>query len=154
MRQMALSVGCLLFLAASASSGRAHAESARVRREPNVPLLATGAVLLAGTYTVTKTWAFLSALEENRELRLRQRAFYVWQSVPIAGPWISLTQVDEPNATRNTVIAVASGTLQTVGAALLVAGFVLRRERPVPAAPTTTVRVGIGGGAMFVHGEF
>ena len=112
---------------------------------PNRRLLATGSVLLAGSYGPAVIGAAASTRDGDDKLY-----------VPIAGPWLALTQ-GRPESAGQKVLLVTDGTVQGLGAlamlsSLLVPERITKEWRLIGKRGTLRigaqrVRAGIGLGA-------
>jgi hypothetical protein len=80
---------------------------------PNVPLLVTGSVLLAGGYAPAAIAGALSAREEDEKL------FY-----PVAGPWMTLSQGERESRGERTLLVI-DGAVQGIGALAMLSSFLI-----------------------------
>jgi hypothetical protein len=83
------------------------------RTLPNRPLLATGSVLLVGSYVPSVIGAALSDRNEDDNLY-----------IPVAGPWMTLTRGEEESGGEKALL-VASGAVQGVGALMMLSSFII-----------------------------
>lgn len=113
---------------------------------PNLGLIASGAVLLGGTYVAGVIVAASSSLPADHHLY-----------VPLAGPWIDYG--NRPTCTfgcrgetANELLLISDGVLQAIGVIQIVGGFLFPRTRLVPAVVIAKTRVEIaptsGGGRV------
>ncbi len=125
----------------------------RETRRPNVPMLASGAAILAASYTP----ALLVAM--NSERRGDDRLY-----IPVAGPWLNLAERGgcAPNSCETEALykagIVAMGVAHLVGTGLVIGSFIAPETRTVTrqtakavVAPTT---MGRGGAGLSVVGRF
>jgi hypothetical protein len=96
-----------------------------VKRRPRA-LLAAGAALFAGSYLAS---ALTAATVIAGHARHRSEVAPLF--APLAGPWITLATsrdvaLADPDRRANGVFVMVSGVAQITGAALFVAGLVLR----------------------------
>jgi len=88
-----------------------------VRTFPNRPLLITGSVLLGGASLPALIGGAVS--ERNGDDKLY---------IPVAGPWLSLTQGEE-EAGGYKALMIADGAVQGLGAVMMLAGLVIPESR-------------------------
>jgi len=119
------------------------------RMVPNGELIASGAIMLGGTYAASVIVAATSDNEADRHLY-----------VPIVGPWVDLGDRSGCDAGRtecdgetvNKVLLVADGIFQGVGALQIVGGFLFPKRQIVAETAKAGVHVApmLGGGRLGV----
>jgi hypothetical protein len=123
------------------------------RTRPNKALLITGGSVLVSTYVTTAAFAAANGPVGDKDLY-----------IPIVGPWINLADRsctgDCPHETRDKVLIVGSGVLQSVGAALAVTSFFVPEKVPAarisagPVKMQITPSAGPYGGGVGAIGTF
>ena len=124
----------------------------RETRRPNVPMLASGATILAASYTP----ALLVAM--NSERRGDDRLY-----IPVAGPWLDLAERGgcAPNSCETEALykagLVAMGVAHLVGTGLVIGSFIAPETRTVTRSAKAVVvptSMGRGGAGLSVVGRF
>ncbi|AKV04702.1 hypothetical protein AKJ09_11365 [Labilithrix luteola] len=123
------------------------------KTRPNIPLLTTGGLLLAGTYTATAIVGGTSDRQADKNLY-----------IPVVGPWLNLAdrQCDGcAHESGNIALVILSGIGQGLGAGMTIASFLIPQK--VAAATITAgnvkmnvvpTSVGKGGAGLGAVGTF
>jgi hypothetical protein len=108
-------------------------------RRPNRPLLITGGSIFVGTYATTAIAVGANDSKPDRSLY-----------IPVVGPWMHLADRDGTEGkTGQTLLIGASGVLQGVGVALMVASIIIPEKRSVGTISAGPVKMMVGpGGAV------
>jgi hypothetical protein len=159
-------VGCFVALtlpsvAFAHDNGLAPVETEETTTEatgPSMAMVGSGLVIFGLSYVPAMVVASTSALDADRTL-----------FVPIAGPWIDLTQrpgcgPTESCNSENTakVFLVADGVFQAIGAVTIVGGLLttshetrtVRSAKPGPAVHVSPAQMGNGGYGVAATGTF
>jgi hypothetical protein len=123
------------------------APATRTVEKPRHELVAVGAVTLGATWLLSAGHGALSALGTAGHGTADDKGYYGWMMFPVAGPWVSLAYVNGSNSTGMRVLALASGTLQTVGMALIVLGVTWKRTEVVEIGSLRVTPGPLGAGA-------
>lgn len=126
----------------------------RVVEKPRYGIVAAGAVTFGAPYVVTAGFASLMWLGSAGHRTASQGSYYGWMLMPGVGPWISLAYVEGNNARGMTLVAVTSGSLQTIGLGLVALGLFWKRTEIVKVGPARVLPWQLaGGGGLLLSGE-
>lgn len=135
----------------------APAESITVynKQLPNRPMLVTGGALLVGTYATSAIIVAANGSKSDGDHDLY---------IPVVGPWINLSERtcsgDCADHKRDSVLIAGSGVLQGLGAAMVIASFLIPEKVESARITAGPMRMQItpsavaGGGGIGAFGTF
>lgn len=121
----------------------------REERRPNVPMLVSGATIVAASYAPALAVAMTSDRRGDDNLY-----------IPVAGPWMDLAQRGgcAPNSCETEALykggLVALGVAHAVGAGLIVGSFIVPEKRTVAKTVIVPTQMGRAGAGLAVVGSF
>jgi len=136
-------------------------EAAPPRRRGDATLITTGAVILVAAY-VPALWAGLAAAGPSTAFPVPEGVTPV-NVIPIVGPYINAIQLlSAPAGSRESFVpaslvltaVLADGFVQTFGAILLTAGFLIPRSAKDAPAGVRVTSVGVANSTLVVGGTF